>query len=149
MKLFILYEARCHHCAAIRAWLEKQETYFPLEFVVANSAAARVRFPGLENIEQTSPLVAVSDAGEVYEGADAYIMCFYALTKYRELSLRLAGPALQPFARQIFELISLNAPAAIEWINRKTSDEIAKALGSLPPMPCSFVPNAAPAGGTK
>lgn len=139
-KLYILYQARCHHCAASRAWLEKQAAYIPVEFIPAQSVAAQTKFPGLAQYDQTQPLLVITKEGDVYESSAAYIMSFYVLEKYRELSLRFAKPRLLPVARQIFELISTNTEAAVKWINSKSDEEIASALSAMPPMPCAPAP---------
>jgi predicted DCC family thiol-disulfide oxidoreductase YuxK len=53
-------------------------------------------------------LVVVADDGAVYRHERAYLMCLYGLKQYRELSLWLAQPEWQPYARRVFDWLSRN-----------------------------------------
>lgn len=59
-------------------------------------------------IEAPSELIVISDEGGVYRGGQAFIICLYALENYREISEDLATPAMLPWARRGFELLSKN-----------------------------------------
>ena len=58
----------------------------------------------------------VSDEGHIYRDSSAWIMCLYALEDYREWSLRLASPALRPFARQAFAFVSKHRSSISQWL---------------------------------
>jgi hypothetical protein len=55
-------------------------------------------------------------------------MCLYALRDYRELSLRLAHPALLPFARRFCELLSENRFRVSRWLDRLGASRLAEKL---------------------
>src|SRR5687767_1155147 len=110
-KLYVLYDANCNFCRRCRHWLEEQPAYLELNFIPSRSAEAQCRFPGIEKYEVGNELVVVGEDGAVYAGPNAFIMCLYALVDFREWSLRLARPALLPFARQMFDFISNNRVA--------------------------------------
>src|SRR2546423_470503 len=61
-----------------------------------------------ETLRPNDQLLVISDDGSVYRGAYAWIMCLWALRKYREHAQRLAHPILVPFARIVCELLSRN-----------------------------------------
>jgi predicted DCC family thiol-disulfide oxidoreductase YuxK len=103
--LTVLYDARCGLCSAARRWLAGQRQIVPLELLPAGGEDAQRRFPTLA-AEEPEELVAVSDTGDVYRGAHAWVVCLWALDEYREWSFRLARPALLPLARNVFEWIS-------------------------------------------
>ena len=105
-KLTVLYDADCAFCRRCRAWLLRQATFLELEFVPADSWEVERRFPGLEPSDTPDELVAISDEGGVYRGPHAFIMCLYALRKYRDLALWLARPWVRPLARQALGLLS-------------------------------------------
>ena len=50
----------------------------------------------------------MSDTGEVWQGAGAWVMCLWALEEYRAWSARLAAPAMQAVAGKIVHWISGN-----------------------------------------
>ncbi|HEY9420353.1 MAG TPA: DUF393 domain-containing protein, partial [Thermoanaerobaculia bacterium] len=104
----VLYDGRCALCRRARAWLDEQPKYVPLDYVAAGSPEARERFPGLDHDNTLVDLTVVGMYGEVYHGAKAWIMCLWALKKYRGTALRLATPELMPSARRIIAWVSRN-----------------------------------------
>ena len=135
-KLFVLYDVNCHFCRRCRNWLEAQPAFLELNFIPARSAEARCRFPGIEAYEAANELMVISDEGAVYQGPNAFIMCLYALVDFREWSVRLSRPALLPFARQMFEIISNNRAGFSKWLRATTDDEMSRALAVSPPPRC-------------
>jgi predicted DCC family thiol-disulfide oxidoreductase YuxK len=113
-KLTVLYDATCGFCVRCREWLESQPAFLELECLWSGSADVARRFPGVV-APGPADLVVVSDEGGVYRGAQAWIMCLYALRDYREWSLRLARPALLPFARRAFETVSASR-GLLSWV---------------------------------
>jgi predicted DCC family thiol-disulfide oxidoreductase YuxK len=106
--LTVLYDIRCALCRRARAWLDDQAKYVPLEYVAAGSQEARQRFPGLDHENTLVDLTVVGMNGEVYHGAKAWIMCLWALKKYRGTALRLATPELMPSAKRVIAWVSRN-----------------------------------------
>lgn len=106
--LTVLYDGRCALCRRAQAWLESQPKFVPLEYVAAGSQEARRRFPGLDHDNTLVDLTVVSFNGEVYHGAKAWIMCLWALKKYRGTALRLATPELMPTAKRVIAWVSRN-----------------------------------------
>jgi len=135
-KLFVLYDPDCHFCRRCRTWLEEQPAYLELDFVPVRSEEAQCRFPGIEKYAADNELIVVGEDGAVYQGPNAFIMCLYALVDFREWSLRLARPALLPFARQMFDFISNHRLVFSKWFRHSTDDEIARALVKHPPPLC-------------
>lgn len=126
-KLTVLFDGRCGFCWVCRRWLEGQRQLVALEFLWADSAEARRRFPTVATVAPEE-LIVVSDEGGVYRGPHAWIMCLWALEDYREWSFRLARPALLPLARSVFEWVSKRR-RGLSWLLGLESDhEIAAAI---------------------
>src|SRR5258706_16055266 len=125
-KLTVLYDYNCGLCQRARRWLEVQPKFLALEFIPAGSDHARFRFPALPNA--VDELVVVNEAGGVYRGDRAWIMCLYALAEYREGALRLATPKLLPLARSAFQLISENRIRISKLFHLYTDDGVAAEL---------------------
>jgi predicted DCC family thiol-disulfide oxidoreductase YuxK len=106
--LTVLYDARCELCRRVRSWLEAQPAYIKLDFAAAGSDEARRRFPDLDHAAALTDLTAVSDTGDVYTGAQGWLICLWALRDYRAWALRLGTPALMPQARKIITWVSQN-----------------------------------------
>ena len=104
--LTVLYDPTCALCIRCRMWMEGQPSYVPLEFHPCNGEEVRARYgaiPWLGN-----ELVVVSDAGDVWAGPAAFVMCLWALQAFREWSYHLSGPEFAPLAERFFLALSSN-----------------------------------------
>jgi|SRR5262245_2857323 len=106
--LTVLYDGRCALCRRAHVWLEKQPKFVPLDFVAAGSQEARRSFPGLDHENTLVDLTVIGPGGEVYQGPKAWIMCLWALRKYRGTALKLATPELMPSAKRVIAWVSHN-----------------------------------------
>ncbi|MER5179495.1 DUF393 domain-containing protein [Streptomyces sp. NPDC002896] len=97
--LTVLYDARCPLCTFLRDWLARQRQLVPLDFVPAGSDEARRRFPSLDQRAALDEITVVGDAGQVYRGSAAWIVCLWALREHRPLAYRLSTPAGARLAR--------------------------------------------------
>lgn len=125
--LTVFYDGECNLCAATRRWLEKQPKYIELRFLAYQSEEARITCPSLDTFDPGKEIVVMSDAGEIYQGGRAWIMCLYALRNYREWSQRLADPALLPLAGKFCRLVSRNR-LALSHVFPKHPETVAATL---------------------
>ncbi|HEY2293593.1 MAG TPA: DUF393 domain-containing protein [Thermoanaerobaculia bacterium] len=106
--LTVLYDVRCALCCRARIWLAGQPKYVPMAFVAAGSNEAKRRFPGLDHDSTLEELTVVGWGGEVYRGAKAWVMCLWALKRYRSAALRMSEPEMLPVARRLIAWVSRN-----------------------------------------
>ncbi|MBC3840229.1 DUF393 domain-containing protein [Streptacidiphilus sp. 4-A2] len=97
--LTVLFDAECPLCRHVRGWLERQWQLVPLEFVPAGSPQAAQRFPELDQERTLREITVISDGGEVYEAAAAWVVCLWALKSHRAMAHRLSTPAGAGLAR--------------------------------------------------
>ncbi|MFD2685632.1 thiol-disulfide oxidoreductase DCC family protein [Streptomyces phyllanthi] len=97
--LTVLYDAQCSLCRFVREWLGRQRQLVPLRFVAAGSEEARKLFPSLDHRATLDEITVVGDAGQVYRGPAAWIVCLWALREHRPLAHRLSTPAGTRLAR--------------------------------------------------
>lgn len=97
--LTVLYDANCPLCVHIRHWLLGQRWLVPLRLVPAASFEAQRRFPQLDHASTLKEITVIGDAGQVWTGTDALIVCLWALAEHRPKANWLATPAGRPFAR--------------------------------------------------
>ena len=128
--LYVLYDARCDFCRRCRGWLCQQPAFVRLAFIPLQSPEVTIRFPGIEAFHPDERLVVISDAGEVWQGEGAWIMCLWALREFREWSLRLANPVLRPFARQVCERVSENRHAISRWFEHEPVERVRARLAA-------------------
>jgi len=97
--LTVLYDPRCSLCAFLKKWLAGQAQLVPLRFVPAGSEEALRRCPRLDHRATLDEITVVGDAGQVYQGAAAWIVTLWALREYRALAHRLSTPTGARLAR--------------------------------------------------
>jgi predicted DCC family thiol-disulfide oxidoreductase YuxK len=106
--LTVLYDVRCPLCRQARSWLASQPKYVQMAFVPAGSREALRRFPNLDHGSTLEELTVIGWQGEVYRGAKGWVMCLWALKKFRSASLRLSTPEMLPVARRLIAWVSRN-----------------------------------------
>ncbi|MEE4541735.1 DUF393 domain-containing protein [Streptomyces sp. V4-01] len=89
--LTVLYDPDCRLCAFVGGWLRGQRQLVPIRLVPVGSAQARNWFPALDHDGATRrEITVVGDAGQVYTGDAAWVVCLWALADHRALSHTLA-----------------------------------------------------------
>lgn len=126
----VFYDARCGLCATVKAWLEKEPKFVNLHFVPYDSRHAALLFPKIADWHPEREILALSDEGGLYRGDGAWIMCLWATVRYREWSLRLARPALRPYAEKLCRLVSRNRHEISKIIHAK-SEEVAGRMAAI------------------
>jgi predicted DCC family thiol-disulfide oxidoreductase YuxK len=134
--LFVVYDPACGLCSEIRNWLMRQPAYVPLRFVPSGSPEARRRFPMLPG----GDLAVISDAGDLWLGDSAWIICLWALREYRLWSYRFSRPALLPLAQQIFTLLSQNRTKLSNWLRLRSDVELGELLKGVRVPACQIQP---------
>ena len=127
-RLYVLFDGKCALCVGCRNWLRVQPAFVELEFIPLQSPKVEEKFLGIGAIAREDQLVVISDEGEVYQGPQAWIICLYALREYREWSQRLAQPALLPFAKAAFKMISENRLTLSRWFSKGEVDALREHL---------------------
>jgi predicted DCC family thiol-disulfide oxidoreductase YuxK len=105
-KLTVLYDDSCALCIRCRDWLSTQSAFVELELLPSFSPDARRRFGAVPWLGEE--LVVVSDEGDVWVGAAAFIVCLWALVEWRPWSYRLSGPSFAHLAERFFHALSSN-----------------------------------------
>ena len=89
--LTVLYDDRCPLCRKLKAWLSEQATCIPVEFVAAASKEARRRYPALDHERTMTVLTVIDGLGGVYEGERAWLVCAWALPRFRAAAENFSG----------------------------------------------------------
>lgn len=91
--LTVLYDPACRLCAFAAGWLRRQRQLVPLDLVPAGSRQARTRFPDLDHAATRREVTVIGDAGQVFTGDAAWVVCLWALADRRKLAHDLStGP---------------------------------------------------------
>ena len=130
--LYVIYDAHCGLCTEVQDWLRAQPSYPELRLMASDSDDARRMFPSLPAGE----LAVVDDAGRVWLGDRAFIVCLWALHEFRGWARRLATPLLRPLARQGFEAVSRNRQSVSAFLLLKSEAKLKKRLKEVQIPPC-------------
>jgi predicted DCC family thiol-disulfide oxidoreductase YuxK len=129
--LTIFYDARCGLCSRFRRWMLDQAAYVRLNFLPYDSPQALRLCPDLPNLRPDQEIVVMGDDGSLWQGAGAWVTCLWALREYREWSLRLASPTLQPIARKAVHWISTNRIGLSTLLRLKGDDALRAEVGAV------------------
>ena len=146
-ELTVLYDPTCGFCVRCRQWLDKQPNLIAMRFLPQGSSRQQTLYPDLQYLtdEQGRPeeLIVIDDAGQIYRGDKAWVICFYALTNYRPLAVRLARPGMAGLARRAYAAISTNRRAISALLGMKGDDNLRDDLQAEPDVPhCNNALNA-------
>ncbi len=135
-KLTVFYDHACGLCRSCRRWLDRQPTYFEVEFVAYDSLKARSICPEIAQLEPEREILALADNGDLYRGAAAWVMCLYATRTQRALSFRLSKPYLMPIAKKACALLSQNRLRISRLLGLRSDRDLSAAIATVDPSPC-------------
>jgi predicted DCC family thiol-disulfide oxidoreductase YuxK len=130
-RLTVLYDGECALCQRLRAWLQSEPTWFPVEYLPLQSPEVDRRWPGIRAWQPEKQILAIDDQGGLYQGSAAWITLLYALKDYREMSFRFADPSMQGLAQKVVELISRNRHALSDLLRLKPGNEVHRELAEM------------------
>ena len=107
-ELTIFYDLRCGLCCQVKAWMLRQRAYLKLSFLPFDSPMALQVLPELPELDPAGQIVVYANTGEVYQGAEAWITCLWALRNWRGWARRFSRPEWHPMAHTLCDLISGN-----------------------------------------
>ena len=122
--LHVFYDSRCGMCRRFKNWLADQRQLVTLEFTSYHLPEAREICPELDEHEPDSELVVMSDTGEIFRGAEAWITCLRALKDYRELAEKLSQPRWFGLARKVCHLVSDHRLTLSKWLFWRSDEEM-------------------------
>ena len=132
----ILYDASCGLCTRAKEWIVQQDPFIGIQFVAADSSDAHARFRRLPAGE----LAVVANTGEVWLGNHAWIVCLWALRRYRDLAFRLTSPLLLLMAREAFAVVSKNRSALSHLLGLHSQRELEQQLRKVVVPRCQTEP---------
>jgi predicted DCC family thiol-disulfide oxidoreductase YuxK len=116
VELTVFFDRDCPLCRRVARWLLRQPLFVPLRVQAAQSAAGR-RCPLALDDLLAQVTVTASD-GAVYRGVNAWLVCLWALRRWRGFALRLAAPQRRQWAARLFGLLTGLADASKRAANR-------------------------------
>jgi len=138
-QLTVLYDPACGLCVRCRQWLSDQPKIVDMRFIPQGSRRQEKLYPTLklktDAAGQAEELIAIDDLGRVYRDDKAWIACFFALRRYRSLSMKLAGPGMAGLARRAYHLVARNRHALSHLLGLGDEQQVIDTLRQEPDAP--------------
>lgn len=133
----VFYDGRCGMCCTFHEWVNRQERLFSIRFIPYQSREAEAVLPGIGRMDAGLEMIVRTDDGTLFRGAEAWVLCLFALSEYRAWARRLSHPRLLPMAKKVCVHLANNRRALSKVFFRKKDVEVAAALHRMPPRPAA------------
>ena len=128
----VYYDGRCGMCCTFHEWIARQERAFGVTFVPYQDERAERLFPGIGTLDPAREMIVRTAEGEVFRGAEAWVLCLYSCVAYRKLARRLAGRRMLPLAKKACTLLAANRHGLSKIFFRRKDREVREVLHAIP-----------------
>lgn len=135
-KIEVFYDGRCGMCCSFHEWIHRQERAFEIDFVPYQAERAEEVFPGIHTLDPAREMIVRADSGEIYRGAEAWVMCLYSCANHRAMAKRLARPAMIAVAIRVCHLLAANRHGLSKVFFRRKDKEVRKTLHEMNLLEC-------------
>jgi predicted DCC family thiol-disulfide oxidoreductase YuxK len=104
----VFYDGRCGMCCTFHEWINKQPREFGIDFIPYQSPRAERVFPGIGTLDPAREMIVRTDRGEIFRGAEAWVMCLFSCANHQATARKLAGPYLLPVAIRACRILAAN-----------------------------------------
>lgn len=136
--LTVFYDGRCGLCCTFREWLERQPLRVAVALLPYQSAEAEAALPEIRALRPDREMIVRDDgSGQLFRGAEAWVMCLYVVRGYEPWARRLASPRLLPFARKVALHVANHRRLISRVLFSGREAETAARLRQMPPRPAA------------
>ncbi|MDB9741293.1 DUF393 domain-containing protein [Akkermansiaceae bacterium] len=135
-KIEVFYDGHCGMCCTFHEWLNKQKRAFEVEFIPYQSDRAIEVFPEIETLDPDKEMIVRTDDGEIYQGAEAWVICLHSGKKYQGIADKMASPALLPMAKKTCNILAANRLKLSGLLFKKKDQEVAEHLHEMEGPDC-------------
>ena len=107
-RLEVYFDGNCGVCGRLTSWLERQDCHLDMVILPYAGIEAKRLFPEIDEYEPDKLMVTRTNTGRIYRGAESWVMCFWALKKYRWLARVLGNCVILPFVKIVAWLVARN-----------------------------------------
>ena len=132
----VYYDGRCAMCCTFQEWVMRLKRSFGVEFVAYQSARAEEIFPGVGELDPDRDMIVRTNEGEIFRGAEGWVLCMLSCGSYEKWANRLASPGLLPVAKKTCNLIAANRLGISKILFRKKDKALADAVCDEPQGDC-------------
>lgn len=130
-KIEIYYDGHCGMCCTFQEWLHEQKRAFEVQFVPYQSESAKELCPKICELEPDREMIVRTKNGEIYRGAEGWVLSLFSCKKYQDVARRLANPVLLPFAEKVCRAIASRRYKLSRIFFSKKDNEVAEKLHEM------------------
>jgi len=127
-QLTVFYDGRCALCSTFAETISQLKLRFPVYFIPYQHPRAREIFPPLDRFHPEREMISLSREGDLYRGAESWVLCLYATQIHHPLAERLAHPRLLPLAKRAALLVGRHRRFLSQLLLSRKDAELARRL---------------------
>jgi len=132
----VYYDGKCAMCCTFQEWVMRQKRSFAVEFVPYQSDRAEEIFPGVAELDPDRDMIVRTNDGEIFRGAEGWVLCMLSCQSYQKWAKRLASPGLLPVAKKTCNLIAAKRLGISKILFRKKDKALADAVRDVSQDDC-------------
>lgn len=133
----VYYDGHCGMCCTFHEWVNEQERAFQVRFIAYQDPLAEELFPEIHTLEPDREMIVRTQDGQLYFGAEGWVLCLFCCQKYQGVARRMAGPALLPLAKKACHALAARRHKVSKIFFRKKDREVAEELHQMEPEECT------------
>lgn len=135
-KIEVFYDGRCGMCCSFHEWINRQPRAYRIDFIPYQSPDAERVFPGIGTLDPAREMIVRTDEGEVYRGAEAWVLCLYSCANHRVAARKLASPGMLSVAIRTCRVLAANRHSLSKVFFRMKDKAVREVLHRMQPPEC-------------
>lgn len=133
----VFYDGRCGMCCSFHEWVNKQSRSYRVDFIPYQSREAEHVFPGIGTLDPAREMIVRTDEGQIFRGAEAWVLCLNSCANYQAAARKLASPGLIAVAVRACRLLAANRHSLSKVFFRGKDKEVRGTLHNMPTPECA------------
>ena len=135
-RIEVFYDGRCGMCCSFHEWINRQPRAYEIGFVPYQSEVAEKIFPGIGTLDPAREMIVRTDEGEIFRGAEAWVLCLNSCENYQMAARKLAGPRVLPVAIHACRVLAANRHALSNVFFRSKDKKVRAELHRMKTKAC-------------
>lgn len=132
----VYYDGECGICRKFAGWLVEQKRAFEVRLMAYQSEQAHEVFPEIDAYDPAKEMIVRTDIGEIYRGAEGWVMCLYSCEEHQAKARKMCSPLLLPMAAKVGQVMAANRYRVSGLFFRKTEEEAAAEIEAIENPKC-------------
>jgi predicted DCC family thiol-disulfide oxidoreductase YuxK len=136
-RIEVFYDGRCGMCCSFHEWINRQPRAYRIEFIPYQSQMAETVFPGIGTLDPAREMIVRTDQGEIFRGAEAWVLCLYSCANHQATAGKLASPGLLSIAIHSCRLLAANRHSLSKVFFRRKDKQVRETLHQMQTPECT------------